>query len=328
MQKTPAKKKRSWLRIGGLIALAILLLVVVGLVIAAWVVDRRYAALRDAPRISHETIAKPHTVVRIVVDPSRCQELIEKALAGQEGLPGWVVSRAVPYEMALLFDVDLDAGKTGVTVFVNERRFGPVIVDSVNQAGVARLFRPVKWTPPGLVRKDRGILLLEGTIPIDAETLDFTWTRWVHSITLAPLEIEGNHLAEAVFDNRDGKAYAVISALWGPHGAAPSDQETWQNIMKFATKITSVRFHADLVSDDELSVQGLIECNRHAEPGVPDAIKFFIDMANAANREALAELYGIEFEGSTSVEGMTVKGGYSLRHVDKLLALVQGGIVF
>jgi hypothetical protein len=304
-----------------IVALALALGSLLTLLIVLYIAQSRYEAVLRAPRIRHETYATGNTRLKVVVKPPLAQRRIAAMLLPGRSLPDWFLGMTVPEETALLIDPDLENNRVKVRMFINYARLGPVIRDALNQSGVTRTVPGVEWEPPEIVEKERGVLLLEGISAVSPETVQGALDRWAGAQAFPPPAIEGTHAFEAALENRDGKGYVALAGLAEMSGQANPSLEAVLN-PKSLYLVASLRSFADFVNDDTLKVVLIIDGNPSAGANVGQQLKTFLDLAMGLAKGELRKQYGVTMEGASTVEGLTVRGEYTLTGIDALLAPV------
>lgn len=293
------------------VVLAVLLAGVVGVLLT---LDSRYKILFRSPRVSHETLVTPEKTRGIVlVNVPMAKSLIEQKIQA----PGWALPMALPYEAALVVDLDRQLGDVALKVFINDKRLAPMI---------CQFSQNVKLPPPydtwfnQPMRQDRpGVLLREGLTLCSRQTRDTIDANWGDAAVDDALHVEGGHLFEAVLDNRDGSALAVASVLGDSRGVN-INQAIDDQAMTFIRAVSDCRLQADLVSDTELAVRLLVECKPSADPSVPAMLQMLLQggLASQEFRSAARNL-GCTYTGSASLDGNTVVADYKV-NVQGLLA--------
>jgi len=302
-----------------LLVVGVLLLVVL---IAAVVLDVKYGLIRSSPRVSHESLSGPRTSFRARLEPALAEEFIVARYGARMPVPEWALPMVLPYEVAVLCDPDLTQNRMAVEVFVNDRRLGPVIARGANESGMLSRIRGVQWEPPGFVRRERGVLLLEGEGALDGAVVSLVRERWGVVAPLSPLELgDEEHLFEAVLDFRDGRGFAVLAQAVG-RGVPPSSPAHPSQLIILTEDIAHIRLYGDLVSVDTLHLQFRIECR----PEVPDedvsSLNFLIGAAYGQLQPSLKQVHGVDLEGGTEVDGSTIVGEYDLTHFERVLTLM------
>jgi len=294
-----------------LIVLAVLLAGVVGVLL---VMDSRYKVLFSSPRVSHETMVSPETTRGLlVIDVPQAKSLIQRKF----NAPGWALPMALPYEAALVVDVDRFLGDVNIKVFINDRRMAPVIREFAKSLKLPVPFD--SWFKEPMRQERRGVLLLEGMTVCGRPMRATIEKQWKDAAVDGALKIEGGHLIEAVLDNRDGSALAVASVLCDTQGINLSDGLD-ETALGFLAAISDYRLQADLVSDNELAVRLLIECAASADPSMPGMLQALIEMGLMDERaKQSAAWFGCSYSGTTTVEGNTVVADYKV-NIERLLA--------
>jgi len=305
---------------GCVIAVAGALAIVVVLVaVAAFVLERKYGAIRTSPSISHTTLVNPLTRVQAVFRPYLLHDYLKEYHPPLEEVPDWVLESALPREVALLLDTDLEEEILAVKVFVNEQRFGPILAQRINEGRVYTegALRYVTWEPPQMVRKKRGVLLLTGSCDLTPRTAETMWDLWLHTPTLTPLVLDGGHLFEAVLDNRDGGVYPLFAAMRNL-GWIQEDPDSDQ-MAKMLQMVSSIRAQADLVSADRATISLVIECRPEVESFTQRLIKFSFEEYAAAYGAALINYYNLEYKEQIAMDGQTITATYDVGNVRQLV---------
>lgn len=297
------------------ILLGILLAGIVAIAIVIGVVDVKYGVIRSAPRIHHESVAAPSTSIRLLCIPSAAQESIKTFVKMDREVPDWILERVFPYEIAVMFAPVRDKGETAVTVFVNEQRFGPLIAKVVNGVQLELHFPDVSWSPSGMVRPARGVLLLEGSIPMDAQTVQSVAETWSDAKAISPLPMERGHFLEAVFDNSQGGAYALLASLVTSDTLSSDDFITG---LVIGTLKNVVRAHGygDFVDRNTLDISLTFECDPFAEDDPAGSLKFLLDSGITLIGAQLGQ-QGFTLDGESLQFEQTVEARYTLTGLAK-----------
>lgn len=294
-----------------LIVLAVLLAGVVGVLL---VMDSRFKVLFSSPRVSHETVVSPETTRGVlVIDVPQAKSLIQRKF----NAPGWALPMALPYEAAVVVDVDRFLGDVNIKVFINDKRLAPVIREFAKNLKLPVPFD--SWFKEPMRQERRGVLLLEGMTVCGREIRSVIEKQWKDAAIDAPLQIEGGHLLEGVLDNRDGAALALASVLADVQNINLTEGLD-ETSLGFLAAISDYRLQADLVSDNELAVRVLIECAPSADPSIVGMLQALIEMGLMSEQvKQNAERLGCSYTGSTTVEGNTVVADYKV-NIERLLA--------
>lgn len=297
-------------------ALKIILCIVVALilvcVIALVVADSKFAAIRPAPEVPLETLVKADTRILAVLDGPLAKDFVKQRFLSDAPVPDWVLPKALPYKAVLAVNTSSILGIMDVGVFVNDQRLGPVILEKAKQFKVPPPFDA--WFEGPMARRQPGLLAMEGSTGMDALLLKKIEDQWKVEGPLEPLRAEGGHLLEAILDNRDGGATAVIATVAGAQGL---DMAELMNEGRLATiaAIASIRLQVDLIGMEKLKLHLVIECAPD-DPDMVGVIGFFIQMVPPQ----LNNMFMIPVEGTAEVKGNLIEGNYTVP-VASLMAL-------
>ncbi len=275
-----------------LLALVLLVVAAVAVVGVAYAKANRQFGLTEAPAVSHETVASANSALRVVLKPEAIVSLLDKLvptdqlppmLAKLGYTPDKMLPLVLPREAALLAAPDLGTNKLNLTFFLNERRGGPFLVDAINTGKYSGGQKPldnfplIKWAPEGATLAERGALELKGDLAIPDTVEPAILKSWKPAPSLASLHIEGDHLLEAVMDNRNGAILAVCAALMSARG------QDWQTVLKTPPAgpmlegnlpdILDVRLAADLTDFDNATVNLRIDATAEKGPGLEFMVK-------------------------------------------------------
>ncbi|MEA3365457.1 MAG: hypothetical protein U9Q79_07435, partial [Candidatus Hydrogenedentes bacterium] len=219
-------------------------------------------------------------------------------------------------QTAVLMAPNMSAGVIGVTVFVNEQRLGPVIRDNVNSANISTSVPAVHWAPEGMVLEKRGVLTLHGETPIDPLTMQLTQETWSKDEVTEALPLVESHAAEMVLDNRDGGAFAILSALGLLQGGNGKNDP--KSFVGMFANVWAIRIFADFPAPHDAKVIIRVECRPEVEEDIPGSLQFFLDMGiSQAKKELQAK--GVAVTGASRIEGKTIVGEYTISGLDKLV---------
>lgn len=298
------------------IALIVVLVILAVIVIAAIVVNQKFAILFASPRVSYETLVRPETRAEIVLDVPKAQEIIKKKLLAGVSVPDWVLPRVLPYQAALVANMDSDRGEINLTLFINDQRLALVLVDQVNRLRFPAPFD--RWFKDKMVWKERGSMLRKGVAPMDPAFLaKLKEILKGKSGAAVPLKIEGGHLFEAVFDNRDGSAMAIIGTLASALGVPVTDY-AWEGYVGALTPLDTVRLQADLGNDKALVAHLALECAPDTEPNAAQFLLLGLQMGLPQLQGELSKK-GITLKGNATVEKNVIKGDYTIPNFDQVI---------
>lgn len=291
-----------------------LLIVVAG---AALVADVNYRAVRPSPRISHETIAKPQTRALAVIDVPKTRGFIKQQLLKDVPLPGWVLPLALPHEAALIVDVDNAMSGMDLTLFVNDKRLGPVIRDKIN--GV-QLPAPLnQWFTLPATLEARGKIIRKGGASLNHMLLARVNDQWADAVVSDRLRTKGGHMLEVVLDNRDGAAIAILGSIAAEQGV-PLDEMTLGRL-GMVRDLASLRLQADLLSNDTAKLHLELACRPGAEPMMVQILGAAVEYGYGF-AVSQAQLVGVKVSGGSQVKGTVIQGEYTISNLGRLLAML------
>lgn len=263
---------------GCLVVLAILAIVIVGAAGAGYYVFNNYAqqfGLDPADAVSHETLTADNTRVKAVVKaeyvrdyilgllPPGLDEQLPSAIAFMPFLPQSVediVTQALPYEFAILGGADYGKQAMDITVFLNEKRGGPVIADYLNQQNVASALNFINWNDAGFELPERGVVKGVGDIPIPEYIESRVRGIYPAKEGRSALAITGNNLVEILIDNADGDGAALVGLIVNEIGAQGLGGMTPEQILQsnefevFLKAIQDIYLAANITGPDEITI--------------------------------------------------------------------------
>lgn len=302
----------------GKIALLILALLVVAIIAALVVVDSKFAILRSSPKVSYATLESPNTRAIAVVNVPMTKDIIYSKFLKNTQIPASVLPLVLPNEAALLIGVDKQAGNLGFSMFINDKRLSPIILDQVN---AAKLPVPLDKIFTGkMERKQPGVLVREGSLNVDKAILDNLATQWANANVSAPLKVDGSHLVELVLDNRDGGTVALIAGIAAMQGLDISSYLTEGRLGVIAA-IGSIRAQTDVLPDGNLKLHLVIDGVEGGDPSMMGVLQFGVEMGYG-QAKALAATKGLVIEGASVAKGNTIEGDYTINNLDKILAML------
>lgn len=319
-----------------IILLAVLGLLLLVAIIAAVIVDNKYEAIWSASRISHESVAPPQTALRAVVNPRIAKNYLITDIAQATGMKAAGIARVLPHELAVLVSTDLATRDAGVTLFINEQRLGPVICEEAKKASALSQNVPfVQWNPEGLAKQRRGKLVANGFLTLRPDYVDVVNQEWGSVQTPSPLTINGGHFIEAVIDNRDGGAFALIGTLiamqaGGNRGFEPAaiGQSLWT--------VGAIRITADMIpdyltpddpADEQMNVRIVIDCNPLAEQADVDTLAFVLTTLIAQAKGMIQSETGMILDGAIGREGLQITLDYKLTRVNQYVLKQVGPLL-
>ena len=299
----------------GKYALIALVAVALVAVIALYIANSRYDFLFAGPKVSYETMLTQGARVRVVVQPPLARPLVAKVL-GTSAPPPWILDRVIPYEAALIAAPDVSTKRIDVALFLNPQRLAPVIAKAADAYSIPKYAPYVTWTSNEFDVSKRGVLSLQGFMPMDAATVDAVGAEWGAVLLPSLPPFEGNHLAEVSLDNRDGSLYALISTF--ANGGLMTLPMPLESLRKTIAPIATMSVYADLVADDEMAIHMAVECDPSAEEGQVTGVSFALAGIVGELTKAVAQR-GATLAGQKRAEGFVIVGNYRLTNVGALL---------
>lgn len=297
------------------VLLIVLVILVVAVCVALAVANSKFQAVTASPMVSHTTLVKPETRVQIVADVPKMRDIIAQQFLKDTGIPPWVLPLALPYEAAVLMDADYALGDMNMTLFINDKRLAPVILDKLNQV---KLPPPANaWFAEPMKTYGRGKLLREGSARLNPALVAIIKKYLPDAPVAEPLKVEGGHMIEAVLDNRDGGAMAIIGALAAAQGIDVAGQlEGNDRYEAIPAQIKSLRVQADVTPANALDVHFALDCQKDMAPIILMAVQ-----VGFPHLQEYADMVGIDVQGGSELKGAVIEGNYTVPDFSKLLAL-------
>jgi hypothetical protein len=280
--------------------IAVIVLVVI---IGVFVADGRLEIF-GAPRVSHATVAPENTRALLVVQPEYAGEHLS-GLLGEAAQSPWL-GYVMPHEIALLLSPDIRASRTGLTVFINSKRFGPVLAEAANEMDIAGQYPSIEWDLEGMRFTGPGTLVMEGGMPMDVGAADAIQTLWRDRSVGAPLAIDGGHFLELVLDNRDGGGYGVLASALRNNESAEmlSDPALGQ----FLSNMDLLRLHGDLASADTMDLNLRLAFRPETDEDTLSGMRLVLPFGFETFKAQLEQEYGLDLEGDLVSDGKYVTG--------------------
>lgn len=294
---------------GGIFAVVI----IVGAAVMQW----RYGVVLPGPQVPHAEIASDRTALRMGFSPDMARSLIEAR--NPVPLPPWTLPYVLPYEAAAFADPDVTASEAYVAVFVNPRRAGTMVAQAVNKGGFLRRALAIDWQPEGLHPAGRGVLLAEGAMPLEPQGVALLRENWGIVAPLAPLTLEGGHLFELVLDMRDGRGFLLLAEFIGYH-QPPNAMTHPSQIVHLLYKLSEIRLFVDVAGPDELAATLRLELRPDLEEGDAKSMSFLLNTIMSQQGPRLRATTGLEIQGTSTAEGLTVTGEYAIMGIQRLFA--------
>ncbi|HDP35611.1 MAG TPA: hypothetical protein ENN29_10940 [Candidatus Hydrogenedentes bacterium] len=215
-----------------LVALVVLLCAAAISGLVAYRIANQRFGLSLAPEISHDEYATSETRIRLIIKPELLAPYLIDYIPDDVDLPtgGFevqeVLHHILPREVALLGRADVVGRRMRLTLFINEKRGGPLIEQIVSDANPFEKIKQISWTSDRLELRGRGALVAEGYLPIPGEVEAELFEIWPTRSQQAPAAVQGNNQAELVVDNSNGDILALAAAV------AVAAGESWDSVRK------------------------------------------------------------------------------------------------
>jgi len=307
-----------------LIACAVLLVIIFAAAAAGFLYVDGQFGIRQAPMLSYMEYGGAQSDITIRLDPNEARDVILDFISQQFGdgtndfLNNFIAS-SLPHEIVLMASPRYTDQIIDLTLFVNERRGGPVVARELTnllaqQAGA----QPISWNPEGARLERRGVIMLTGQTRLHNQTLSEIDRRWANRTPSAPQLLDGGNLFELTAGNTTGSLYALVAAL------AIADPEQSNVAVAFALEeikqLDTMRATANFISDDEVAISMLLQCDRSIEQDRPESMRLMLDQIVLPQLViALEENYGLELKGAFIRNGYDLEGAFTLSGVKPLL---------
>jgi hypothetical protein len=311
----------------------IVLLILLGLFLVSAVgigayINGKYAVFTAAPRVTHTEATSAYSTFRAVLDP-----VLANAFAGglveelaRQSAPPWLIDYVMPGEISLILTSDHDASSILASLFINEKRLGPLFAEVFNQSNVPALYPQFQWAPGGMKLQERGRLMVEASYPMEANAKDAVlydgW--WTHERVPSPLKPEGDHLLEIVGDNRRGGAYLAAASLMKVFGYDLNAQMEDVSITSFVF-VTRADFYVDRTEDDQLRLYLSFDIQEGKERRIAViSLETGLNAAFEAWQKALAEHHNLKLKGGSRWEGSKLVFEFTLPEAGRALRTLLG----
>ncbi len=289
-----------------LIVLAALLIIIIGGAFVSYKIGDQKYGLSLAPAISHERAMKGDTRIRLALYPDRVASFLPAYMPSNIKIPTGllemddVLRSALPREVAVLLNTDIQNKKLLLTLFANEKFFGRLMKDAANGSEFFTSVRQVHWLTDGFELPERGFLYAEGDMPIPDTVEEELYKLWPTAAKEPAAPIEGKSHAELVIDNRNGDIMTVAAALVQASG------QNWDTLVETQYGATAIgimesirvgRLKANLMDTDTAAMDLRIDSDAERGPG----LQFLLSgMALPYLRDFIKKQYNLILEGDLS----------------------------
>jgi len=218
-----------------------------------------FGALVSAPP-TNRTDLSPTPVAVILIQPRKAAPFIHALVNRQSPvkIPRWALDRSLPYEATILLSENTKGDYIDIHALLTMPRFAPLATRYMNDNNLRENMPEVNWNPHEVQRPQSGTILLEGSVPMEEDTLDDVWMQWNQSIQPAPLAMAEGHFIEGLFDNRIGAGYLAMASLLYAFDIDLDDQEQKISLTSFQF-VLSMRLAIDITNDNAVEIYFIIE---------------------------------------------------------------------
>ncbi len=293
--------------------------------LAAAIVELRYGILRTGPRVSR-TPATAGAGVIAVVDPEKLASLAGDEIRGAAGwpVPEWLVRRMLPHEGGVAAVVNFDQQRADLRVYVNPKALAPLGKRLGNTLRFSDAFPRIRWKK-GAEQPARGLLVKEGVVAFAPDAEEAFWYTWNQTIQPAPPALEGGHLLEAVFDNRQGHAFLIVASILEAYDIDLGAQEADISLSSLQF-VREARLIADLAPSDSIRIRFVLDIlPEHIEKLGVVNLKVGLDDVFKEYAERWRRDHGLKLEGQSAWDGTTIVYDYRLSSAKRAFHLLVRG---
>lgn len=306
-----------------LIVFAVLLVV---LIAAGFMVFQRFDGaygIRQAPALSYMMFGGADADIVVRFEPDAARPIIQDIVAQQfPEATGWMnrlIANSLPHEMVLMASPRFTENMIDLTLFVNERRGGPVLAQQLTETALSGLgIEAVTWDPEGARLERRGAVVVDGTARLHADSLNEINRRWGDRSPGAPIVVEGGHLIEIIGANATGALYALVAAMTIPE----SGQADLAVVLALeeVKQIDTLRATADFISQDAMAIDIVIQCDPSIEADRPATLFLLLEEIVRPNLvQSLTDDYGLTLDGNFVRSAYEIRGAFTLNGFEALL---------
>jgi hypothetical protein len=287
------------------------------LLFAILILEWQFSALRTAPRIDRSLYLTDANLV-IVVQPEKVPTFIHSLAQEISGknIPNWALKKVIPYELGMSFTQDETNSQVDINTFISTKRFA----NATKSISLSSIENRITWDSDNLQSPSHGILLANGNIQADEDALEQVLYQWGNSGRRVPKSISGDHFFELLFDNRAGQAYLSMASMMTAFDFKFSE-ENMKIMLSSIQFVTILRAYADISEDDTMSIAIDMEIVPTARNRVGVVnLKGAIDEGFAELGKQLNESHGIQIEGSSDWNEMTIEFRYTISNATPFIA--------
>lgn len=295
------------------------------LLLAVCYAEWRYGFLRTTPRVDPAPITNGSGITAIV-DPAKLIDLCATEIRSTAGwpVPYWAIRRILPHEGGIAAMLNFDQQRVEFRIYINPNALTPVVRRLGDTLRFSDAFPKIRWKK-GATEPTPGLFMKEGIVPFAQEAEEAFFYTWNQSMTLAPLQFEGSHLLEAVFDNRQGLAFLAVASLLEAYNIQLGQNETDISLSSLQF-VREARLTVDLSSSDTFRIRFVLEIlpEEIDKLGVIN-LKVGLDDVFKEYGDRWQRLHGLKLDGQSSWDGPRIVYEYRLSSAAKAFHLLVNG---
>ena len=300
------------------------IVLLIGLLVAEW----QLQFIRTTDRVDRTKLVQTPNL-QLLMQPQKAPEFIQSLAEKKTGrsIPGFLLNRALPSEMGMLFYEDADSDNVMLCSYTSMPHFSKAANRVLQDSELKAIAPNIRWDLPTVQYPETGLLLAKGNVPVDTATSEAVFYQWGGSRPLTTLSLSGNHFGEMVFDNRAGQAYLTMASFMKAHGLDFGDKHS--KILASFQFVISIRAHVDVTPANQLQVYIGIEIQ-------PDNInKLGVGTLHGGVQEAFVELgkslqekHQITLSGGSEWNDNVIEFNYLIENATQVASLVAEGKLF
>lgn len=283
------------------------------------ILQSSYKVFISESRVSCKNLITDDSAVIMVINPR--MPYASNIIATLTGYPALLLKMILPYELALIFDVNKDLALKRAKMMVSPRRLRPVIANMSKKFADDVIVNKMRFSMNSVVDKE-GALRIHAKDSISKESLDVI-RKYQSTKELLPLSPEGDHLLEVTLDNRYGGVFLVFESFFllqknSDEKGSPGEEKQQifdaDQLSGLFYRIATARITIDPKDEESLIIKINIVC--------PDAVTrdqtmFALLTSSDALFKKLIQM-GLILEGEPVVDGNSIKVEYSLNGIMNL----------
>lgn len=297
----------------------ILILVVLALLVGFGVIalDRHYHFLWASPTLPVEKMCPRPAAIEAVLHIGRAAAIWQAQLEQKTGLPPEWLGRVLPREAAFFCQTDPIDATADLTLFVNERRFGPALASLLNRIPDWHATAFVRWANAGFAWEKPGLIRRRGALPIPEDLAQI-----LQHYRRVDTELPAESAREAAFfemrlDNRDGGAVASFMSLHRALAGRPAAY-TPEALAKNLEIVGWSTVAATAATPETIDLEWVIACLPDAPEAGISELAYLTDVLREEAANALRNQFNLNLWGGTTREGTSLRCDW---HLSGYLAL-------